>query len=172
MKRITIITIVAVLALTVSAVAQSSGTLTVSATIASSIGLTFSKDTNGAPVTAGSGNAATLAFGSISAYASCPTGVTCTPGASSFVASTPVDITVTKANSASSNCKLFAQLGTHDAVNTWTVGGVAVTDTSAASINGTFGYGAATSETIAITIPFTNNTGTISNTLNFTTTAN
>jgi hypothetical protein len=146
----------------------------VCATIASSIGLTFSKDASGAPVTAGSGNAATLAFGSISAYGACAPGnnVSCAPGASSFVASTPVDITVTKANSTSGACTLTAQLGTHDAVNTWTVGTKPVTDTAAATISTTFAYGAPTAEAVAITIPYSNTTGTISNTLNFTATAN
>jgi hypothetical protein len=88
-----------------------------------------------------------------------------------------VYVNVTKYNSSSANCTLTAELGTADATNTWTVGGTTVTASSAAQISSAFAYQSGTtggvSESIQIAIPYTtaNNTA-ISNTINFTATAN
>lgn len=176
MKRISIFAILMLLVLTVSASAQvtSTGTLTVSATVGGSINLVFNSDVAGVALTGSGTNAATLAFGSVSAYGAIGGNITRSVVAgTSFTVSTPVDFNVSKANSTSANYTLKAQLGAADATNTWQVGGVTVTNGSQATVTGTGTYGSDVSEAVALTIPFTEASGTnISNTLNFTATAN
>ncbi|HET9790102.1 MAG TPA: hypothetical protein VFR08_02255, partial [Candidatus Angelobacter sp.] len=105
------------------------GSLQVSANVASSINLVFNTSTGGVTLGAPNTSAATLSFGTVQAFGGTPApGVTLTNnGTTSFTVSTPVDVIVTKANFTSANYKLTAQLATADAVNTWTVGGVTVT---------------------------------------------
>jgi hypothetical protein len=152
-----------------------SGTLTVTATVNSSINLVFNSDAAGVALSSGAGtNSATLAFGNVSAFGAVAANVTRTVVAgTSFTVSTPVDVLVSKANSSSANFTLKAQLGSADAVNTWQVGGNTVTNASATTITATGAYGSNASEALAITVPFTTASGTsISNTVNFTATSN
>ena len=80
---------------------------------------------------------------------------------------------VSKTNSASANYTLKAQLGAADAVNTWTVGGVAVTNAAQSTLTATGTYAANSNFPVAITVPFTTASGTvISNTINYQATAN
>ena len=179
MRKSTIVTILAVLALSGAAMAQAgntaSGTLTVTATVNSSINLVFNSDAAGVPLSSGAGtNAATLAFGNVAAFGAIGANITRTVVAgTSFTVSTPVDVLVTKANSSSANYTLKAQLGAADATNTWAVAGNTITSAAASTITSTGTYGSNASESIAITIPFTEASGTaISNTINFTATSN
>jgi hypothetical protein len=177
MKKVTLLTIFAALMMSSSAaVAQTtaSGTLTVTATVTGSINLVFNSDGSGLTLSSGAGtNAATLAFGNVSAFGAIPAGIVRSTTASTFTVSSAVDVLVTKTNSASANYSLTAQLGAADAVNTWSVGGVAVTNGSAAPITATGTYAANSNFPVAITIPFTTASGTlISNTINYVATAN
>jgi len=180
MRKSIIVTIVAILALSGAAMAQAgntaSGTLTVTATVNSSINLVFNSDPSGVTLSSGAGtNAATLAFGNVAAFGAIGANITRSVVAgTSFTISTPVDVLVTKANSSSANYTLKAQLGTADPNNNiWAVAGNTITSTSATPITATGTYGSNTPETIAITIPFTEASGTaISNTINFTATSN
>lgn len=166
-----VIALLAAPALAVSPTA--SGTLTVTATVNSSINLIFNSDPSGVVLSGTGTNAATLAFGTIQAYGGTPpTGVTITPGASSFSASTPFQVQVSLANSSSANYTLTAQLGTADATNTWKVNSVTVTSASPATITATGSYGSSTSYPLALTIPYSEAAGSISNTLAFVATAN
>jgi hypothetical protein len=181
MKKVVLLTATAVMIVGMSSMAlaqagnTATGTLTVTATVNSSINLVFNNDASGVPLSSGAGtNAATLAFGNISAFGAVAANVTRTvvPG-TSFTVSTPVDVLVTKANSSSANYTLKAQLGSADATNTWQVGGTTVTNAAAATITATGSYGSNTAEAIAITVPFSTASGTsISNTINFTATSN
>jgi hypothetical protein len=149
--------------------------LTVTATVNSSINLVFNSDASGVALSSGAGtNAATLAFGNVSAFGTLASNITRSVVAgTSFTVSTPVDVQVTTSNSSSANYTLKAQLGSADAVNSWAVNGAAVTSASAATITATGTYGSNVAEPIAITIPFTTASGTnISNTINFTATSN
>jgi len=178
MKKVMLLTIFAALMMISSAaVAQTTatGTLTVTATVNGSISLVFNSDAAGVALSSGAGtNNATLAFGNVSAFGAVAAGVTRTVVAgTSFTVSTPVDVLVSKANSASANYTLKAQLGAADAVNTWQVAGNTVTSAGQATITATGTYGSNAPEAIAITVPFATASGTlISNTLNFTATAN
>jgi len=181
MKKLVLMTIAAAMIMMISsmAVAQAgntaSGTLTVTATVTSSINLVFNSDAAGVPLSSGAGtNAATLAFGNVSAFGPVAGNVTrsVVPG-TSFTVSTPVDVLVTKSNSTSANYTLKAQLGAADATNTWQVAGNTITNASATTISATGTYGSNAAEAIAITVPFTTASGTaISNTINFTATSN
>jgi hypothetical protein len=177
MKRFTILT-AAVLFLGIASVASAqtaTGTLTVTATVNGSISLVFNNDAAGVPLSSGAGtNTATLAFGNVSAFGALAANVTRTVVAgTSFTVSTPVDVLVTKANSASANYTLKAQLGAADAVNTWGVGGTTVTSAAQATITATGAYASNVPEAIALTVPFTTASATvINNTINFTATAN
>jgi len=177
MKKISIVTIFAALMMISSvAVAQTtaSGTLTVSATVNGSIQLVFNSDAAGVALSSGAGtNAATLAFGNVSAFGTVAAGVTRTTTASNFTVSSAVDVQVSKTNSASANYTLKAQLGTADATNTWSVGGVAVTSAAQSTLTATGTYAANSNFPVAITVPFTSASGTtISNTINYVATAN
>ena len=177
MKKVSIVTIFAALMMISSvAVAQTtaSGTLTVSATVNGSIQLVFNSDAAGVALSSGAGtNAATLAFGIVSAFGTVAAGVTRTTTASNFTVSSAVDVQVSKTNSASANYTLKAQLGTADATNTWSVGGVAVTSAAQSTLTATGTYAANSNFPVAITVPFTSASGTtISNTINYVATAN
>jgi hypothetical protein len=176
MKKFYLLTIVAVIMMipALAAAQTATGTLTVTATVNSSINLVFNNDAAGVPLASGAGtNTATLAFGNVSAFGAIAAGITRTTTATTFTISTPVDVLVTKANSASANYTLKAQLGAADAVNTWQVGGNTVTNAAQSTITTTGTYGSNVAEAIAITIPFTTaNATAISNTINFTATAN
>lgn len=176
MKKLTILAFVAALMMISSAASAqtASGTLTVTATVNSSVNLVFNNDAAGVPLSSGAGtNTATLAFGNVSAFGAIAANITRTTAAASFTISTPVDVMVTKANTASANYTLKAQLGAADATNTWQVGGTTVTSAAQATITATGAYAANVPEAIALTIPFATASATvISNTINFTATAN
>lgn len=150
----------------------SSGTLTVTATVESSIGLTFENDAAGVSLTGAGTNAATMALGSISAYNTLATpGVTRTLGASNFTVSSAFGVKVVKANSASATYSLGAALGSADATNTWKINSTTLS-TSNQSLGATYSYGSAVAHTMYLTVPFTASTGAISKVLNFTAVAN
>ncbi|HZU29585.1 MAG TPA: hypothetical protein VFB79_00625 [Candidatus Angelobacter sp.] len=176
MKKLVLFTIFAALMMSSAAFAQTtaSGTLTVTATVNGSIQLVFNSDAAGLALSSGNGtNAATLAFGNVSAFGTIATGITRSTTATNFTVSSPVDVLVSKTNSASANYTLKAQLGTADATNTWSVGGVAVTSGTQATVTGTGTYGSNSNFPVAITVPFTTASGTnISNTINYVATAN
>jgi hypothetical protein len=180
MKKVMLLTIFAALMMISSAaVAQTTanGTLTVTATVNGSIQLVFNSDANGVALSSGAGtNNATLAFGNVSAFGALgsPNITRTVVAGTSFTVSTPVDVLVSKANSASANYTLTAQLGSAPAPNSWTVGGVAVTNTAPSTpITATGAYGSNVPFAVAITIPFATASGTlISNTINFSATAN
>ena len=163
----------------------SSGAFTVTATIEPCISLTFSSDGSGKSLTSGGGSGtAALDFGNIQAYGyTPPTGVTQAlvgsgASATAFTVSTPFDVLVMEANSASPNYTLTAQLSAPDVstFDTWSVGGVTVGSVSAAQITATGTYASATSYAVLLTVPFANNASTgllaVSNTINFVATAN
>lgn len=175
MKKLLILTITAAAMLmpTFASAQTANGTLTVTATVQGSINLVFNSDAAGVALTGSGTNAATLAFGNVAAFGALSAGVGRVVGGANFTVSSPVDVNVSKTNSASANYTLKAQLGAADAVNTWQVGGVTVTSAAAATITGTGTYAANSNFPVAITIPFTTASGTnISNTINYTATAN
>ena len=150
----------------------SAGTLTVTATVESSIGLTFENDAAGVALTGAGTNAATMALGTISAYNVLSTpGVTRTVSASDFTVSSPFGVKVVKANTSSANYTLAAALGSADSTNTWKINATALT-TSNQDLGTSYAYGSAVAHTVYLTVPFSASTGAVSKVLNFTATAN
>jgi hypothetical protein len=148
------------------------GTLTVTATVESSIGLTFENDGAGVALAGAGTNAATMALGTISAYETISTpGVTRTLAAADFTVSSPFGVKVVKANTNSANYTLAAALGSADATNTWKINAVTLT-TSNQNLGAAYTYGSTVPHTMYLTVPFSASTGAISKVLNFTATAN
>src|SRR3569832_499810 len=105
-------TLIAIAALFTAAgafAATSSGTLTVTGTVESSINLTIE---SAGGTTSGTGTAAaTSALGSSSKYGTAPTGFTLARGASNWTLSSTVGVQVDKANLTSTDYTLPALLG-------------------------------------------------------------
>ena len=118
MKLITI-TLAVALAMPIVAAAQTtaSGTLTVNATVQSSISLVFNSDAAGVVLGGTGTNAATMNLGTISAYGPLSAGVgrSVTAG-TSFTVTSPFDVQVDKSNITSSNYTLTAQLNAADSL--------------------------------------------------------
>jgi len=170
----TTIAVVSLLTVPMLAAAQdtSSGTLTVTATVSSSISMTFENDGAGVSMAGAGTNAATMALGTISAYETISTvGVTRTMGAADFTVSSPFGVKVVQANSPSTNYTLAAALGAADTTNSWKINAVTL-NTSNQTLGAAYNYGSATTHTVYLTVPFSASAGAISRTLNFTATAN
>ena len=177
MKKVMLLTIFAALMMISSAaVAQTtaSGTLTVTATVNGSINLVFNSDAAGVALSSGAGtNAATLAFGNVSAFGAIPAGIVRSTTASNFTVSSAVDVLVTKTNSASANYTLKAQLGSADAVTPGQSAAWQLPTLRSRTLTATGTYAANSNFPVAITVPFTTASGTlISNTINYVATAN
>src|SRR5258707_15033099 len=103
MKKLTLIALAAVIMMIPSfASAQTaSGTLTVTATVNGSINLVFNSDAAGVALASGAGtNAATLAFGNVSAFGAVSAGIVRSTTASNFTVTSAVDGQVATNNSA------------------------------------------------------------------------
>lgn len=152
----------------------STGNLGVTADIEGSINLLFSTATGGFAVT-GTGTAtASLPFGNVQMYGgTVPTNVVRTlTGKTAFTLTTPVNVEVDLANSTSATYGVLVNLTSADAVNTWTFNAIAVTDIGATPQVTLADYGSAIPYNLAVTIPASNTSGTLSNTLIFLATAN
>jgi hypothetical protein len=148
------------------------GTLTVTATVESSIALTFENDAAGVSLTGASTSTATMALGDISAYEAISTpGVTRTATASDFTVSSLFGVKVVKANSSSANYKLAAAIDSADTTNTWKINATTLT-TLNQDLGAAYGYGSAVAHTVRLTVPVLAPAGLISKVLNFTATAN
>ena len=159
----------------VSAQVTGGGTLGVTADIQGSILVTFISDGAGLAVTGTGTSAGTLPFASEQMYGGTPAvGVTkVLTSNTSFTLSTPVDIQVDVANTASATYLLKAWLTTADTHHTWTFNSVALS-TSTQTVDATGTYAQANAYTFVLTVPASSNgaANTVSNTINFTATAN
>jgi hypothetical protein len=158
---------------TAMASTTASGSLGVSATVASAIELNFNSDASGVTLGGAGTSAATMPFGSISAYGGVvPTGATrVVNGTTSFTYSSPFAVTVAEQNSSSSSYTLTAMLSA-TSPDTFQVDAVTLT-TAAQSITTNGVYASNAPHTLALTVPFSVVSGTVINsTVNFTATAN
>jgi hypothetical protein len=135
--------------------------------------MVFDSDSSGVALTGTGTSSATLAFGTVQAYGgTVATGETRTVnGTTDYTYSSPFDVLVTKANSASTSYTLDASLNASDATNTWAIDSTTLTTTPQA-VTTTGSYGSDEAHTLSLTIPFSETTSSISNTINFTATAN
>ena len=146
----------------------------VSGTVAGSINLTFITDGSGMTVTGTGSPTASLPFGTVSMYGgTVPSGVTRTlTSNTSFTLSTPFDVHVDVANSASSTYTLAATLNTADATNVWVLGALDISAGSLVTPTIVGAYGTATPYTLHLTVPASETAGLITNSINFLATAN
>jgi predicted secreted protein len=149
----------------------SSGTLTITGTIESSINLTIE---SAGGTTSGTGtNAATSALGGISKYGSAPTGFTLARGASNWTLSSTVGVKVDKANLTSTDYTLTAQLGSAPASGlTWKLNGSTLSDSAATTLTSTGTYGSTGSYSWDIVVADSAAAAAIDNAINFTATSN
>jgi hypothetical protein len=171
MKNRLILTLVlSAFALTGVANAQTgSGTLGVSATVQGSINLTFVTDASGLAVTGTTTSTASLPFGNVSMYSgTVPTNVTKAVHATSFDLSTPFDVRVDLANSASTTYTLTATLAAADSINTWSLGAIDISAAAPHALTAAGEFGTAVPYTLKLTVPASATAGSISNTINFT----
>ncbi|MGE5323096.1 MAG: hypothetical protein ACM3SW_09555 [Actinomycetota bacterium] len=173
MKKLIVIFAAAVMMTSLAAAQTASGTLNVTATVNSSINLVFNSDPSGVALTSGAKpNAASLDFGNVSAFGAVAPNVTRTATATDFTVSTPVDVLVTSANSASANYTLTATLLNPDP-NAWAVNGATFSNATTGTATATGAYGSNVPVTLGITILQSVPSGTlISNTVQFLATAN
>jgi hypothetical protein len=173
--RIILVTLLSALVLTGAARAQTgSGTLGVNATVQGSINLTFLTDASGMAVTGTSTSTASLPLGTVSMYGgTVPANVTKTVNgaAISFNLSTPFDIRVDLANSASTTFTLSAMLSAADTINVWTLGPTNISSGASFAVTSAGIYATAVPYTLKLTVPAAA-AGVISNSISFTAIAN
>ncbi|HEX6098004.1 MAG TPA: hypothetical protein VF432_16880 [Thermoanaerobaculia bacterium] len=172
MKRIVVLAVAAFLMVTTAAAADtSSGTLTVTGTVASSINLTIE---SAGGTTSGTGTASvTSALGSISKYGSAPAGFTLARGASNWTLSSTIGVKVDKANLTSTDYTLTAQLGSAPASGiTWKLNGSTLSDASATTLTSTGTYGSTGSYSWDVVVADSAAAAAIDNAIDFTATSN
>lgn len=154
-----------------AAASTSSGTLTVTAAVESSISLTIE---SAGGTTSGTGtNAVTSALGNISKYGSAPTGFTLARGASNWTLSSTVGVKVDKANLTSTDYTLTAQLGSAPASGvTWKLNGSTLSNSLATTLTSTGTYGSTGSYSWDIVVADSAAAGSINNSISFTATSN
>jgi hypothetical protein len=169
-----IVLLIAAIALTTvpASATSATGTVAVTATTVGSVSLTFVTDGAGIALGGSGTSAATIAFGSVQAYGgSVPANVTKTVnGTTNWSLATPFDVVVEVANQTSTTYTLLGSIQTTDATNSWFLGATTLS-TTPATLTSTGAYGS-TAYTFKLTIPFSAAAGAISNTVNFTATAN
>ena len=151
--------------------ATSSGTLTVTGTVESSISLTIE---SAGGTTSGTGtDAATSALGNISKYGSAPTGFTLARGASDWTISSTVGVKVDKANLTSTDYTLTSQLGAAPGSGiTWKLNGSTLSDSAATTLTSTGTYGSTGSYAWDIVVAYSAAAAAIDNPFAFTASPN
>jgi predicted secreted protein len=151
--------------------ATSSGTLTVTGTIESSISLTVE---SAGGTTSGTGTAAASSdLGNITKYGSAPTGFTLARGASDWTISSTVGVRVVKANLTSTDYTLVAQLGSAPASGvTWKLNGSTLNDVEVTILTSTGTYGSTGNYSWDIVVADSAAAAAIDNSISFTATSN
>jgi hypothetical protein len=175
MKKIVAASLVAVFLASggnASATVTSTGSLTTTGSIVSSISLTITAA--GGTVTGLGTDTATSALGDIQKYGmTLPTFVTQAKGASNYTLTSSIGVNVDKANLTSTDYTLTAQLGTAPASGvTWKLNGSTLSDGAATTLTSTGAYASATTYTWNIVITDAAAPGAIDNAINFLATAN
>jgi hypothetical protein len=171
MKKFVMAAAVMAFATMASAQTTSSGTLTVTGTVESSINLTIE---SAGGTTSGTGTAAaTSALGNISKYSAAPTGFTLARGASNWTLSSTVGVKVDKANLTSTDYTLTASLGSAPASGiVWKLNGSTLSDSSATTLTSTGTYGSTGSYSWDIVTADSAAAAAIDNSISFTATSN
>jgi predicted secreted protein len=151
--------------------ATSSGTLSVTGTVESSISLTIE---SAGGTTSGTGTAAATAdLGNISKFGSAPTGFTLARGESYWTISSTVGVQVIKSNLMSTDYTLTAQLGSAPASGVaWSLNGSTLSDSATTTLTSTGSYASTGSYSWDIVVADWAAVTAIDNTINFTAISN
>jgi hypothetical protein len=159
-----------------SAMAQgqtSSGTLNATLINKSGIWIVFNTDPAGVTLSNSGTSAAGLTFGTVAKYMTTPpAGVTLARTATNFTVSTPFDVFVDVGGVASASYRLQAALQSPAGVYTYMIDAVTLSTTAATLVAADPNYRANVQHTMSLTVPSTAPAGLVSNTVNFTVTAN
>jgi predicted secreted protein len=171
MKKFAAFAAVVMLTATVASADTSTGSLTVTGTVASSINLTIE---SAGGTTSGTGTAtATSDLGTISKYSSAPTGFTLARSASDWTLSSTVGVKVEKANLTSTDYTLTAQLGSAPASGVvWKLNGSTLSDSAATTLTSTGTYASTGSYSWDIVVADSAAAAAIDNAVDFTATSN
>jgi predicted secreted protein len=171
MKKMFVVTFLAIMFAANAVAATASGTLTVTGTVDSSLTLVVQ---SAGGTTSGTGTAAaTSALGTISKYGSAPTGFTLARGASNWTLSSTVGVQVDKANLTSTDYTLTAQLGSAPASGVaWKLNGSTLSDSAATTLTRTGTYGSTGSYSWDIVVADSASAAAIDNAIDFTATSN
>lgn len=177
MKTRSITRLIAAMTLMLACVAaqaqvNASGTLNAKLINKSGIWLVFNSDAAGVTLGSAGTSAATLDFGTVAMFKTPPAGVTQTRTATNFTVSSPFDVFVDIGGSTSTSYRLQANLQSVPGVYTFKVDAVTLTTTAATVVAADPNYRANVQHTMYLTIPQTAPAGVVSNTVNFTVTAN
>ncbi len=163
------LTVSATLALLLTAseafAATSSASLTVTATVTSSIQLLLDSNAGGVTLTGSGTNAATLPFGTISQYGSAPSGVTISSTPASTLcttcwsAATPVTVVVNQSDGSSPNFTLAASVASYGGSEKIALGTSSALTTTPATILPTASYGSG-GNTVSVILGVQNTGGT------------
>ena len=160
---------------TVLAQAQTtaSGTLNAKLVNKSGIWIIFNSDASGVALGNAGTSAASLNFGNVAMYMTTPpAGVALTRTATNFTISTPFDVYVGLGGTTSTSYRLQASVQTAPGAYTFKVDGVTLATTATTIAAADPNYGANVQHTMYLTVPATSPAGVVSNTVNFTVTAN
>lgn len=150
-----------------------SGTLNARLINKSGIWLIFNTDASGVTLGNSGTSAASLNLGTVAMYMTTPpAGVTLSRTLTNFTVSTPFDVYVDVGGVTSTSYKLQAQLQSAPGVYTFKIDAVTLTTTASTIVAADPNYRANVPHTFSLTVPNTAPAGVVSNTVNFTVTAN
>lgn len=169
---------IAVLALVLAAAVcqaqvNASGTLNAKLINKSGIWIIFNTDAAGVTLGNAGTSAASLNFGNVAMYMTTPpAGVALTRTATDFTVSSPFDVFVDVGGVTSTSYRLQANLQSAPGVYTFKVDAVTLTTTASTVVAADPNYRTNVQHTMYLTVPKTAPAGVVSNTVNFTVTAN
>ena len=172
LARMRLLPVAALLLPAVLSADNSTGTTTVSATVASAINLTI--ESSGG-ITSGTGtNGATADLGSVNRWGSTPSGFTKALGSGNWTLTSTIGVKVEKANLPSSSAySLTAQLASPPPTGiVWKVNNSTLSNSGTASITTTGSYGATPTYAWVIEVDDTAEAATIDNVITFAATSN
>ena len=139
--------------------------------------LQISSDASGIALSGSGTSSTSLLFGTVRAFGgTVPSGVTSSVGASSWTLNTTIDVQVSKGSfdildAFSTSYTLTARLLAADALNTWKLNSLTLSPANG-TITSTGVYTSSPAYSFSLTIPFSESSGTINNTLQLTAVAN
>ena len=171
--QLVLVVVVAAFAARVAAAQTASGTVNATLVHKSGIAIVFNNDPAGVVLGGAGTSAAAMNLGTVSyAMTTPPAGVTISTTAYNFTVSSPFHVNVTAGGIASASYQLTASLQSVPGVFGYAIDAIALSTTAATIVAADPNYGVDVQHTFKLTVPRTAPAGVVSNTVNFTVTAN